>query len=100
MPRELRRAPRARTDLTDIWLYIGADSPDAADSVINHIYERLEQLVRHPHSGMPREDLAPGLRHLVIGRYLAFYRVTEDAIEVVRVLHGMRRPGPDDIDAH
>ena len=32
----------------------------------------------------------PGIRHLVIGEYVAFYRVGEDSVEILRVLHGRR----------
>jgi toxin ParE1/3/4 len=39
---------------------------------------------------MARQDIAAGIRHLVVGEYLALYHVTEDAVEIVRVLHGRR----------
>ncbi|MER8722748.1 type II toxin-antitoxin system RelE/ParE family toxin [Mesorhizobium sp. M1027] len=38
-----------------------------------------------------REDIAPGIRHLIVGEYLTLYRVVEEAIEIVRVLHGRRK---------
>jgi len=48
-------------------------------------------------SGAPRDDVAPGIRHLIVGEYLILYRAREDAIEIVRVLHGRRRIDADDI---
>lgn len=95
--RQLRQTPRARSDLIEIWLYIGADSPAAADAVLDGIARRLDRLVRYPLSGLKREDIAPSVRQLLAGRYLVFYRVTDEAVEVLRVLHGMRRHDPKDI---
>jgi toxin ParE1/3/4 len=54
---------------------------------------------RYPCSGAQREDIAPGVRHLLVGEYLTLYRVHDDAIEIVRVLHGRRKIDVDDIVA-
>jgi toxin ParE1/3/4 len=56
-------------------------------------------LTLHPFSGAPRDDMAPGIRHLVVGDYLTLYRVRGDAIEIVRVLHGHRNIEADDLGA-
>jgi toxin ParE1/3/4 len=44
--------------------------------------------------GISRDELHPGLRSLPVGKYLIFYTLIPDGIEVVRLLHGMM-----DIDA-
>ncbi|WP_246684120.1 MULTISPECIES: type II toxin-antitoxin system RelE/ParE family toxin [unclassified Mesorhizobium] len=54
-------------------------------------------LTLHPFSGAPREDIAPGIRHLIVGEYLTLYRVGEDAVEILRVLHGRRNIEADDL---
>jgi toxin ParE1/3/4 len=41
-------------------------------------------------SGRRREELAPGILSFPFGRYTIFYRASQDAIEIVRVLHGAR----------
>ncbi|MBZ9965267.1 type II toxin-antitoxin system RelE/ParE family toxin [Mesorhizobium sp. B292B1B] len=51
----------------------------------------------HPLSGAPRDDIAPGTRHLIVGNYLTLYRVEDDAIEILRVLHGHRNFETDDL---
>ncbi|WP_306796729.1 type II toxin-antitoxin system RelE/ParE family toxin [Mesorhizobium sp. GbtcB19] len=38
-----------------------------------------------------------GIRHLVVGEYLTFYRIGDDAIEIVRVLHGRRKIEAEDL---
>ena len=40
--------------------------------------------------GRRREELAPGLRSILQGSYVIFYRLTEERIEIVRVLHVAR----------
>jgi len=43
-----------------------------------------------PLLGRAREELAPGLRSVAIERYVLFYRVSETAVTIVRILHGAR----------
>lgn len=88
---QIIRTARADEDLIDIWTSIAADNPSAADRVLDAVERRWQQLARHPHSGMAREDIAVGLRHLIAGQYLTLYRITGDGIEIIRVIHGRRR---------
>jgi len=87
----LQIAPLAAADMEGVALYITAENPRAAQAVVDAIERRLRQLLQHPHAGLLREDIGPGIRRVVIGQYLAFYRVTPDAVHVLRVLHGKRR---------
>jgi toxin ParE1/3/4 len=92
---QIIRTARADEDLIDIWTYIAEESPNAADRVLDAIEARWLQLARHPYSGMARDDIAPGIRHLVAGQYLTLYRVHVEGIEIIRVLHGRRKIGRD-----
>lgn len=40
--------------------------------------------------GATREPLAPGLRVLPFRDYVIYYQVADDALVIVRVLHGAR----------
>jgi toxin ParE1/3/4 len=61
--------PDARDDLDEIWDYIAADNPDAADRVITDILEAIRAVVPFPHSGHRRPDLtAAPLSFLAVGR--------------------------------
>jgi toxin ParE1/3/4 len=82
------RTAYADDDLIAIWLHIAQDNEAAADRLLDRIDARLQQLATYPFSGAPREDIAPGIRHMVIGEYVTLYRVGESAIEILRVLHG------------
>lgn len=93
------RNARAEDDLIAIWLHIASDSEAAADRLLDRIEARWRQLTTYPFSGAPREDIAPGIRHLVVGDYLILYRVGATAIEILRVLHGKRNIEADDLGA-
>lgn len=86
----IHRLPLAQDDYREIWRYIAADSPEAADRLLRKIDAKLELYAEHPGMGRARDSLAPGLRSFSVGRYLVFYRATPDGIELVRVLHGAR----------
>jgi toxin ParE1/3/4 len=87
----IRRTARAEDDLVEIWLYIAADNPDAADRMLEEIDRNCVLLAGNPLLGRARPDIAPDLRYLPIGNYLILYRVVSDGIEVVRAVHGARR---------
>ena len=85
-----RLTSRAEADLRDIWLYIAADSVDAADRMVDRFTETFETLVKHPEVGTPMEQFRSGLRCFSVGGYVVFYTGTDEGIEVFRVLHGSR----------
>ncbi|MCY7387381.1 MAG: type II toxin-antitoxin system RelE/ParE family toxin [Burkholderiales bacterium] len=93
----LRWTKLASQDLDDIAEYIGQDSPAAASRVVLELMERAESmLVAHPAAG--RAGRVLGTRELVIASlpYLIAYRVSENQIEILRVMHASRR-WPSDI---
>jgi toxin ParE1/3/4 len=76
--------------LIEIWTYIAEDSVANADAFIDKLHKTIQVLGRQPGSGRPREELAAGIRSFPYGRYVVFYRVVREEVEVVRVLHGAR----------
>ena len=80
----------AVADLTDIWLYIAEGNPENADRFISKIHEKCLMLAQSPHIGRQRDELARGIRSFPIKRFLIFYRINEDMVEIVRVLSGYR----------
>jgi toxin ParE1/3/4 len=40
--------------------------------------------------GRARDKLRPGLRSLPVEQYVVIYRILEDAVEIVAVIHGSR----------
>jgi toxin ParE1/3/4 len=96
--RSIRRSAHADDDLIAIWLHTAQESEAAADRLLDRIEARGQQLVAFPFSGAPREDIAAGVRHVVVGDYLTFYRIGAEAVEILRVLHGRRNIERDEIE--
>ncbi|HEY8750394.1 MAG TPA: type II toxin-antitoxin system RelE/ParE family toxin [Tepidisphaeraceae bacterium] len=86
----VRRSQLAIEDYRNIWRYISVNNPDAADELLRTIDSKLELYAEHPYMGTVRDALSQGLRSFPVGRYVIFYRVVSDGIEVARVLHGSR----------
>ena len=82
----------AARELTSICDYIQEhDGTPAARRVALKIYERVESLTQFPYSG--RRGRKPRTRELVISGlpYVAIYRVREDTVEIIRILHGAQK---------
>lgn len=79
----------ALTDLIRIGQAIRQDSPARAETFVAELYDRCRRL-----GDMPRAyPLLPdwedsGVRRRVHGAYLIFYRLGEDTVEVLHILHG------------
>jgi toxin ParE1/3/4 len=85
--------PDAHGDLDEIWDYVAADNPDAADRIVTEIRDAIRAVVRFPHSGHRRPDLtSPPLRFLIVREYLIAYAPDEKPVWVVAIMHGHRNP--------
>ena len=84
------RSPQAELDLIEIWLYIAADNPNAADELLDEVDRKCTMLADSPKIGRHRQELGSELRSFPVGNYLIVYRAVADGIEVARVLHGAR----------
>ena len=89
--------PRARCDLTDIWLYT-ADQWGAAqaDSYTAAINREIESALAFPHIGSPVEGLPQDYRKLISGKHRIIYRSSAAELIVVRIIHE-RQDLPDDL---
>jgi toxin ParE1/3/4 len=85
--------PEAYADLDEIWEYIADDNLDAADRVLEEIFQTIQSLVDFPHQGHKRPDLTsrPLLFHSVRD-YVVAYTPDETPLMVIAVLHGRRNP--------
>ena len=82
--------PIAQDDVDQALLYIAADDPMAADRLLDNILAALKQASEHPYSGS--EVTVGGRRprvylRLYVHPYNIFYRVINETIIVMRVLH-------------
>lgn len=90
MKRRLVVSPEARSDLVEIWRYLGARGIRATGRVMQQIRARFQTLIEFPESGIRREELRAGLRSFPVGNYVIFYFIIDGGVEIVRVLHGRR----------
>jgi toxin ParE1/3/4 len=84
----------ADADLLQLITYIATRNPTAARDLATEFDAHLLNLSRFPLIGREREILAPGLRSILVRRYVVFYRIESDRVLIMRVLDGRR-----DIDA-
>lgn len=81
-------SPQAKTDLITIWSFAFHDDGKAADLLVEEITGKFDTLLSFPEMGRNRRDLGLGLRSFSFKRFIIFYRLIDDGIEIFRVLHG------------
>lgn len=88
----LRYSRRADSDLIEIWTYIAADNPNAADRHIEKLSETFEATSGFPDKGRPAPELSENHRVLTYGSYLLIYEIDRKnkVLTLVRVLHAAR----------
>jgi len=85
--------PDAFTDLEEIWEFIAAENLDAADRVLDEIYQAIRALVAFPRQGHIRSDLTSRpLRFHPVRNFLIAYAPDEQPLLLIAVLHGRRNP--------
>lgn len=87
-----RLAPRAKSDLDEIWIYLAQEGgTELADRLVDSITNCFPMLARMPKSGRARPEVGEDTRSFPIGKYLIYYRARErGGILISRVLHGKR----------
>ncbi len=85
-----RLTPAATQDLHEIGDFISENDPVIAFRIVDEIEMKCQALARMPEMGRARNELAPNLRSMKSGKYLIFYRPTDDGVEIIRVAHGSR----------
>ncbi len=86
---------RAQQDFESIGDYLAIRSPRAAIDLALLFIDKWELLATQPYSGQA-VDHTPGLRRLVLGEYITFYRVDDGDVVILRVFHGRRDLSSED----
>lgn len=75
-------------DLEDIWLYTFHKwSLTQADRYHSLLIKEIEFLAAHPKSGKDQHHIREGYRSSKIKSHIIFYRIFENEIEIIRILH-------------
>jgi toxin ParE1/3/4 len=85
-----RLTPEAANDLEEITDFFAASDPQIADRLLDSLQEKCQKLAEMPDVGRSREELAAHLRSSHIGKYIIFYRVETEGVEIIRIIHGSR----------
>jgi toxin ParE1/3/4 len=87
----VRWSPEAAADFATIVEYIRRENPTAAERVARTIYEGVAAVASFPKQGRPGKT--KGTRELVFTPlpYVAVYRLRDDTVDIVRILHGAQR---------
>jgi toxin ParE1/3/4 len=81
---------QSKRDYREIIEYLDEHSPKAADRFADAIALKTRLLSTSPRMGRARNELHPGVRSIVVGKYLIFYRIGSTAVEILRILYGGR----------
>jgi toxin ParE1/3/4 len=79
----------AERELEAIGDYIALENPARAFSFVRELRKDCAQLTAMPerHPLLPRYQRS-GIRRRIYGRYLIFYRVETDTVQILHILHG------------
>ena len=92
-PYKYEFTPLAEQDLDDIFSYISADSPQAAENLIDKIQNAVENVCEFPFSRPLLTDKIlrdKGYRIIVVNNFNLFYIIKDNAVIIQRVLYGRR----------
>jgi len=79
---------RAISDLEEIWLYtVEKWSVEQADRYYNLIFDEINYICRNTNAGKSMEHARKGYRASKVKSHFVFYRVINDAVEIIRILH-------------
>jgi toxin ParE1/3/4 len=86
----VRFTPESRADLRDIALDIAERNSARAHSYVDEIESRCQRVAEFLHAGPPRPQWGEGVRIVLYGRYVIVYRLRDETVQILRVVHGAR----------
>ncbi|MFY9759304.1 MAG: type II toxin-antitoxin system RelE/ParE family toxin [Xanthobacteraceae bacterium] len=82
-------SPEALDNRERIWdYYVRVAGRHTAERILREIAEVIALIEDHPFAGRARNEVRPDLRSFDANTHVVFYRVVNDAPEIVRVLDG------------
>lgn len=88
--KSLRITVPASKDLNTISDYFLSQSIDSGERFVEAFNQKCQYLAKYPYIGKSYADLRPDLRGLSLMGYIVFYRVSDDSVEILRVVSGYR----------
>ncbi len=81
-------SPRAKLDLSEIWDYtLSQWNVEQAEKYVRELWSAMENAASDPTKSVDIGDVRRGYRKSRSGSHVIFFKVTDDGIDVVRILH-------------
>ena len=78
----------AQEDLGSIWGYSFEKWGESqADKYIEMLFDKIREILHFPEIGRKRNELIKNCRSFTAGKHIIFYRVKENEVEILRLLH-------------
>jgi toxin ParE1/3/4 len=79
---------KAVVDLEEIWLYtVDKWSVAQADRYYKLIIDEIDYICKNNNTGKSMDEVRKGYRATKVKSHLIFYRVVDNTIEIIRILH-------------
>ncbi|MCO5730788.1 type II toxin-antitoxin system RelE/ParE family toxin [Rhizobium sp. SSA_523] len=88
----------ARSDLVEAYHYLAELNEQAADRLILGLESKARMLAESGLTGRDRSDLAADVRSIAYRSRILFFKVSPQAITILRVLHGHQDLSADHFD--
>ena len=86
-------SPSSRRDLIEIYGYFArVASDEVGQQLLLEIEAAVERLKTNPLIGTPRFEILPNLRATYAHPYTILYRLTNEGVEIARIVHERREP--------
>lgn len=83
-------SPDAARDLDEISTYYAVHNIEVGEKLLDEFEARCKYLVSFPNIGKSYRSIRSDLRGISCSGYIIFYRVSENIIEILRVVSGSR----------
>ncbi len=79
---------KAVSDVEEIWLYtVEKWSVDQADRYYNLIFDEIRFICKNINAGKAMGHVRKGYRASKVKSHLIFYRIQNNTVEIIRILH-------------
>ncbi|MDJ1180220.1 type II toxin-antitoxin system RelE/ParE family toxin [Roseofilum sp. BLCC_M91] len=87
-------APSASRDLNEIIDYFAQLNIEVGERFIAAFQKKCKNLMNFPQLGRSYGEIREGLRGIPLNGYIILYQITDDTLEILRVVHGSRNLNP------
>ncbi|MCD6476353.1 MAG: type II toxin-antitoxin system RelE/ParE family toxin [Anaerolineaceae bacterium] len=81
-------SPKAKSDLSDAWDYTFAEwGIEQAEKYVRELWTAMPAQTRDLSTATDISDVRKGYRKVRSGSHVIFFRLTDDGMDIVRILH-------------